>query len=122
MFSLVIKSVPAEERRSVLRTQEDVAAVVRRPEDGVDLIAVEELAVAPVLRGEAEAGGEASVERSHDRVADIGVVEAEAVSNLVSEGLQQVGAPPRVDGPALTAVHVNVSSVPGKVGVGQGSS
>ena len=62
-----------------------------------------------------------SGKREHDRPPNVGVLQTDAVADLVCEGLQEVGPPLRVQGPGLGVVYVDVSNL-GIVGVGQGAT
>ena len=59
-----------------------------------------------------------SSEWEHDGAPHVGVLQPDAVSDLVSQGLQEVHAPVRVQGPVLRVVHMDVAHL-GIVSVGQ---
>ena len=62
-----------------------------------------------------------SSKREHDGPPNVGMLQTDAVADLVCEGLQEVGPPLRVQGPGLGVVYVDVSNL-GIVGVGQGAT
>ena len=55
----------------------------------------------------------------HDGAPHVGVLQPDAVPDLVGQGLEEVHAPVRVQGPVLRVVHVDVPDLR-VVGVGQG--
>ena len=56
-----------------------------------------------------------------DRPPNVGVLQTDAVADLVCEGLQEVGSPIGFQCPGLGVVYVDVSNL-GIVGVGQGAT
>ena len=55
----------------------------------------------------------------HHRAPHVGVLQPDAVADLVGQGLEEAHAPVRVQGPVLRVVHVDVPDLR-VVGVGQG--
>ena len=60
-------------------------------------------------------------EGKHDGAPHVGVLQPDAVADLVGQGLEKVHAPVRVQGPVLRVIHMNVSDLR-VVGMGQGPS